>query len=47
MDSKRVLCLLKNEGGEALGAPMDLPIDVTKANLENLMQTINNNEVCS
>lgn len=48
MDSKRVLCILKNDKGESLGAPIDLQIDVTKANLESLMQKLDpNNQVRS
>ena len=41
--------MLKNDKGEQLGTPLDLQVDVTKENLESLMQKLdnNNNEVCS
>jgi hypothetical protein len=46
MDSKRVLCLFKNDNGETLGSPIDLQIDIKKANLESLMQKLDpTNEV--
>ena len=46
MDSKRVLCLFKNDNGEHLGSPIDLQIDIKKSNLESLMQKLDsNNEV--
>lgn len=38
--SSRILCQLKNEKGEALGAPIDLPINVDRLGLEKLCQAL-------
>jgi hypothetical protein len=38
--NRRILCQLKSETGETLGAPIDLPLNVDKAGLEKLCQTL-------
>ena len=38
--SRRILCQLKSETGENLGAPIDLPLNVDKIGLEKLCQTL-------
>lgn len=38
--SSRVLCQFKNESGEPLGGPIDLPLDIDKNGLEKLCQEL-------
>ena len=38
--SGRILCQLKSETGELLGAPIDLPLNVDKLGLEKLCQAL-------
>lgn len=40
MTSSRILCQLKNESGELLGGPIDLPLDIDKGGLEKLCQAL-------
>ena len=42
--SQRVLTQFKNEGGEIIGAPMDIPIDTTSDKLELIINAIQANE---
>ena len=38
--SGRILCQLKSDTGEPLGAPIDLPLNVDKLGLEKLCQAL-------
>lgn len=38
--SRRILCQFKNDIGELLGAPIDLPLDIDKPSLEKLCQAL-------
>ena len=38
--SGRILCQLKSDTGEELGAPIDLPLNVDKADLEKICQAL-------
>ena len=38
--SGRILCQLKSDTGELLGAPIDLPLNVDKLGLEKLCQAL-------
>lgn len=40
MSSSRILCQFKNESGELLGGPIDLPLDIDKKGLEKLCQAL-------
>lgn len=42
--SRRILCQFKNDTGELLGAPIDLPIDIDKLGLEKLCQALISSE---
>jgi hypothetical protein len=38
--SGQILCQFKNENGEFLGAPIDIPMDIDKLSLEKLCQAL-------
>jgi ribosome assembly protein 4 len=39
-DLSRILCQLKSENGEPLGAPIDIPLSVNKNGLEKLVHAL-------
>ena len=40
---RRILCQLKSENGELLGAPIDLSVDINKEGLEKLCNQLSGN----
>ena len=36
----RILCQLKSENGENLGAPLDLPLNIDKSGLAKICQSV-------
>ena len=38
--NRRILCQLKSDTGEVLGAPIDLPLNVDKLGLEKICQAL-------
>jgi len=40
----RILCQLKSENGENLGAPLDLPLNIDKSGLAKICQSVTEEE---
>jgi hypothetical protein len=45
--SGQILCQFKNDNGEFLGAPIDIPINIDKLSLEKLVHALISNVINS